>query len=79
MCSNETQRRELGRLFGQLTPVMYPSLSPGAKIIPLLPVSLEGLSFQAARTEQRIQDVQEPNPGPVRAAMTDILERSRVK
>lgn len=40
MCSNETQWGELVRLFGQLTPVMYPSLSPVAKIIPVLPVSL---------------------------------------
>lgn len=79
MCSNESQWRELGRLFGQLTPVMYPSPSPGAKIIPLLPVGSEGLSFQAAPMEQWIQDVLEPNPGAVRDALTDILERSRVK
>lgn len=35
---------ELVRLFGQLTPVMYPSPSPVAKIIPVLPVRLMVLS-----------------------------------
>lgn len=53
MGSNETQWRELARLFGQLTPVMYPSPSPVAKITPTLPVSLEVLWSEAAGTDSR--------------------------